>query len=133
VITTPDLYDPQTLSRILRGRDVTDEQYATALAHTKELRAQTDDLFRDVDVIVTPTVPIPPPSIAELEADPQTLRARELLMLRNTRPFNILGLPTVSVPCGFTSGGMPVGLQLTAARNRDLLVVAAARLVEQAA
>jgi Asp-tRNA(Asn)/Glu-tRNA(Gln) amidotransferase A subunit family amidase len=127
VAATPELYDPQTLARILRGRDVAPEQYESALARTHALRARTSTLFDDVDVILTPTVPIPPPTIAELKADPATLRARELLMLRNTRPFNVLGVPTVTVPCGITGEGLPVGLQIAAARGEDLTALRFAR------
>jgi Asp-tRNA(Asn)/Glu-tRNA(Gln) amidotransferase A subunit family amidase len=129
VVATPELYDPQTLARILRGRDVTADQYQTALARTHALRENASKLFDAVDVILTPTVPIPPPTIAELEADPATLRARELLMLRNTRPFNVLGLPTATVPCGSTSEGLPVDLQLATAPNSDLTALPCARLL----
>jgi Asp-tRNA(Asn)/Glu-tRNA(Gln) amidotransferase A subunit family amidase len=127
VAATPELYDPRTLTRILRGREVSTEQYEAARARTMQLRAETARLFEHVDAIVTPTVPIPPPSIAELESDPDKLRARELIMLRNTRPFNVLGLPTVTVPCGITLSGMPVGLQITTASNRDMLALTIAR------
>jgi aspartyl-tRNA(Asn)/glutamyl-tRNA(Gln) amidotransferase subunit A len=120
VETTPELYDPRTRARVLRGRDVTAEQYAAALAQTHHLRASVEKLFEHVNVIVTPTVPIAPPTIAELESNADTLRAREILMLRNTRPFNVLGLPTLSVPCGWTRAGLPVGLQITTARGNDL-------------
>jgi Asp-tRNA(Asn)/Glu-tRNA(Gln) amidotransferase A subunit family amidase len=124
-----DRYDPQTLARILRGKEVTREEYETAVARTRRLRQQASALFDDVDVILTPTVPIVPPVIAELQSHPETLRSHELLMLRNTRPFNVLGLPTLSVPCGTTSIGLPVGLQITAAPHQDALTFACARLL----
>ena len=82
---------------------------------------------------MTPTVPIEPPTIAELDRDANALRARELLMLRNTRPFNVLGLPTVSVPCGYTSAGLPVGLQITTRHGQEKLALRIARMVEQSA
>jgi len=71
--------------------------------------------FDAVDILLTPTVPIPPPLIAELKQNPDQLRPAELVMLRNTRPFNVWGIPAISVPCGFTSDGMPIGLQLAGA------------------
>jgi aspartyl-tRNA(Asn)/glutamyl-tRNA(Gln) amidotransferase subunit A len=43
------------------------------------------------------------------------LRTKEILSLRNTRPFNILGLPSISVSCGFTRAGLPIGLQISGA------------------
>jgi aspartyl-tRNA(Asn)/glutamyl-tRNA(Gln) amidotransferase subunit A len=109
------------LKRILRGRDVTADEYTSALNNTLKLRLDVQRLFESVDAIITPTVPIPPPTIAELQSDPDTLRAREILMLRNTRPFNVLGLPTVTVPCGVTRTGLPVGLQITTAAGQDAI------------
>jgi aspartyl-tRNA(Asn)/glutamyl-tRNA(Gln) amidotransferase subunit A len=52
-------------------------------------------------------------------------------MLRNTRPFNVWGIPTVSVPCGFTKDGLPIGLQLAAAPSREDLVLQVAHAYEQ--
>ena len=56
----------------------------------------------------------------------------EIVMLRNTRPFNFWGLPTMSVPCGFTSDGVPIGLQLAAAHWREDLLLQVAHAYEQA-
>ncbi len=58
---------------------------------------------------------------------------RELVMLRNTRPFNVLGLPTISLPCGFTSAGLPVGLQITGPAGGEAAVLSLAHAYERAA
>jgi aspartyl-tRNA(Asn)/glutamyl-tRNA(Gln) amidotransferase subunit A len=84
-----------------------------------------------VDVLLTPTVPIPPPNIAELIAHPEKLRPQELIMLRNTRPFNVWGIPAISVPCGFTKDGLPIGLQLAAAPWQEAALLQAAQAYEQ--
>lgn len=105
-------YDPETLRRINTGADVSVRDYVAKLQELELLRRGAAEIFKDVDVIVTPTTPVPPPLLAELQADMSRLRERELLMLRNTRPFNVLGLPAISVPCGETSAGLPVGLQI---------------------
>ena len=89
-------------------------------------------IFDEVDVLLTPTVPIPPPVIADLREHPDDLRPQELIMLRNTRPFNVWGIPTISVPCGFTNDGLPIGLQLAAAPLREDVVLQAAHAYEQA-
>jgi aspartyl-tRNA(Asn)/glutamyl-tRNA(Gln) amidotransferase subunit A len=81
---------------------------------------------------VTPTTPIPAPAIAELKKDPEALRPAELVLLRNTRPFNVWGLPAISIPCGFTKRGLPIGLQIAAARWREDLVVGLAGAYERA-
>jgi len=85
-----------------------------------------------VDLLVTPTTPIAAPRIAELKQDPAALRPAELTLLRNTRPFNVWGLPAISVPCGFTKGGLPVGLQIAGPHWREDLVLRLAYAYERA-
>jgi Asp-tRNA(Asn)/Glu-tRNA(Gln) amidotransferase A subunit family amidase len=102
-----------------------------ALRARKELKASRHAIravFEEVDVLLTPTVPIPPPVIAELRKHPANLRPQELIMLRNTRPFNVWGIPTISVPCGFTKDGLPIGLQLAAAPWAEDVVLQAAHV-----
>src|SRR5208282_5282574 len=108
---------------------------ADALRASRDLQASRhaiQEVFHDVDVLLTPTVPIPPPLIAELREHPEELRPREVLMLRNTRPFNVWGIPTISIPCGFTKSGLPIGLQLAAAPWRGIVLLQAARQYEEA-
>ncbi len=83
-------------------------------------------------MLVTPTMPIPAPTIADLKKDPAVLRPAELVLLRNTRPFNVWGLPAISVPCGFTKSGLPIGLQIAGPHWREDLVLRLARAYEQA-
>jgi Asp-tRNA(Asn)/Glu-tRNA(Gln) amidotransferase A subunit family amidase len=117
------LYQPQTLQRIRSGERYTPAEIDLKRRDLERLRASTADLFRDVDVIVTPTVPIEPPVLAELEAHPENLRPTELLMLRNTRPWNVYGAPTLSVPCGEWAGLQIAGMS-------EAALLQAARLVE---
>jgi Asp-tRNA(Asn)/Glu-tRNA(Gln) amidotransferase A subunit family amidase len=126
-----DQYDPQTLARILQGKDVTEEHYHAARCNLDALRRRSVEIFREVDVLITPTVPISPPTIAELQSGLPELRKRELLMLRNTRPFNVLGLPSITVPCGFTADGMPIGMQISAGPGAERKVLAIAHQFEQ--
>jgi Asp-tRNA(Asn)/Glu-tRNA(Gln) amidotransferase A subunit family amidase len=95
-------------------------------------RAAIAKVFETIDVIVAPTTPIPAPTIAELKEHPDQLRPRELTLLRNTRPFNVWGIPAISLPCGFTDAGLPIGLQFAAASGRDDLVLQVAFLYEHA-
>jgi aspartyl-tRNA(Asn)/glutamyl-tRNA(Gln) amidotransferase subunit A len=83
-------------------------------------------------VLVTPTIPMPAPAIADLRANPDALRPAELKLLRNTRPFNVWGLPAISVPCGFTESGLPIGMQIAGAHWREDLVLRVAHAYEQA-
>ena len=130
---SPQLYQPATLARIQSGAKISAPD---ALRASRDLQASRHDIqkiFHEVDVLLTPTVPIPPPVIAELREHPDQLRSQELLMLRNTRPFNVWGIPTISVCCGFTKDGLPIGLQLAAAPWRGVILLQAAHAYEQAA
>jgi aspartyl-tRNA(Asn)/glutamyl-tRNA(Gln) amidotransferase subunit A len=123
-------YDPETLRRIRSGSDVSAADY---IHHYRELLAQRRDIakiFNRVDLIITPTAPVAPPTFAELAKTPPSgqsggdsretsLRSKELVMLRNTRPFNVYGLPTISMLCGFTRSGLPIGLQITGASGDE--------------
>jgi aspartyl-tRNA(Asn)/glutamyl-tRNA(Gln) amidotransferase subunit A len=132
VARSPDLYQPATLARI---QSAANTSAAAALRARRELDAVRHSIrkvFDEIDILLTPAVPIPPPAIADLKANPENLRLAELTMLRNTRPFNVWGLPTISVPCGFTSDGLPIGLQLAGSPWREDLVLRAAHAYEQA-
>jgi Asp-tRNA(Asn)/Glu-tRNA(Gln) amidotransferase A subunit family amidase len=128
----PDLYQPETLRRILAGQRVTAPEYMARRRDLDEARRTIYNTFADVDVLVTPTIPIPAPAIAELKANPDALRPAELKLLRNTRPFNVWGLPAISVPCGFTQNGLPIGLQIAGPPWREDLVLRLAHSYEQA-
>ena len=132
VENSPDLYQPGTLARIQSGAHISANDALRASRDLQASRHAIQETFNDVDVLLTPTVPIPPPSIAQLRANPDQLRPQELLMLRNTRPFNVWGIPTISIPCGFTKGGLPIGLQLAAAPWRGVVLLQAAHAYEQA-
>jgi aspartyl-tRNA(Asn)/glutamyl-tRNA(Gln) amidotransferase subunit A len=132
VTKTPELYQAETVRRILSGANITGEQLENARGELEKARHEIVKIFDEVDVIVTPTTPIPAPSIEELKKYPEKLRPHELILLRNTRPFNVWGIPAISVPCGFTRTGLPIGLQIAAARGRDDLVLRAAYAYEQA-
>jgi aspartyl-tRNA(Asn)/glutamyl-tRNA(Gln) amidotransferase subunit A len=120
VATVPELYDPRTLARIRACAATTFDEYQEKQKEAATLREQARGLFRDLDVIFTPTSPIEPPFLADLVDNPD-LRAHELIILRNTRPINVLHLPTITIPCGLSSAGLPVGLQITAATDADCI------------
>lgn len=132
VAQSPELYQPATKMRIQSGANFSEADVARARRDLQDSRAAIEKIFETVDVLLTPTVPISPPVIEDLKKNPDDLRPQELMMLRNTRPFNVWGIPTISVPCGFTKGGLPIGLQLAAAHGREDLVLQAAQVYEQA-
>ena len=127
-----DKYQTETLRRIMAGEKVTADEYQGKKADLHELRRKAARIFDDVDLILTPTVPVLPPVIADLQAHPEQLRPAEIVMLRNTRPFNVLGLPSISIPCGFSKGGLPIGLQITGPAHEDAAVLRFAHAFQQA-
>jgi aspartyl-tRNA(Asn)/glutamyl-tRNA(Gln) amidotransferase subunit A len=129
---TPELYQPETLRRIRSGENISAVEYIRRRRGLDQERRRARDFFADVDLLVTPATPIPAPAIADLKKDPGALRPAELRLLRNTRPFNVWGLPAVSVPCGFTKGGLPIGLQIAGPHWREDLVLRLAHAYESA-
>ena len=129
---SPELYQPATLARIQSGANISAPDALRASRDLQASRHAIQEVFHEVDVLLTPTVPIPPPLIADLREHPDNLRSQELIMLRNTRPFNVWGIPTVSLPCGFTKDGLPIGLQLAAAPWHGIVLLQAAHAYERA-
>jgi aspartyl-tRNA(Asn)/glutamyl-tRNA(Gln) amidotransferase subunit A len=132
VSRSPELYDPETLRRIKSGATVTAAQAIQGRQDLQRARREIAKIFQRVDAVVTPTTPEPAPSIAELSGNLDQLRPRELTLLRNTRPFNVWGLPAISLPCGFTRSGLPIGLQIAAGQWEEARVLQVAHAYEQA-
>jgi aspartyl-tRNA(Asn)/glutamyl-tRNA(Gln) amidotransferase subunit A len=129
---SPSLYQASVRRRLEAGGKVTTAEYYRA--HQEHLRAAREirEVFRDVDVIVVPTSKIPPRTIAESLA---RLESEKPLPPEpnNNAPFNIYGLPALSIPCGFTRLGLPIGLQIAGPHLDEGRVLAVARAYEQAA
>ena len=128
---TPELYQPQTRQRLEQGSQVTTAAYVQARRELDRLRRIVGGVFAGVDLLVTPTTPIPPVTMEEAPTADMAPGGATLL-LRNTRPFNAYGLPTISVPCGFTGAGLPIGLQISGPRFGEGKVLALAHAYEQA-
>jgi aspartyl-tRNA(Asn)/glutamyl-tRNA(Gln) amidotransferase subunit A len=131
VARAPELYQPETLRRIRTGEGISAAEYIRRRRELDEARRRAEDVFVDVDLLITPTTPIPAPTITDLKKDPEALRPAELRLLRNTRPFNVWGLPAISLPCGLTKAGLPIGLQIAGARWREEMVLRLAWAYEE--
>lgn len=125
-------YCLETVRRIRAGENVSAAEYIQKKRELDEARRNIGRVFADVDLLITPTIPVPAPVIADLRANPDELRPAELKLLRNTRPFNVWGLPAISIPCGFTQDGLPIGLQIAGPHWREDLVLRLAHAYEQA-
>jgi Asp-tRNA(Asn)/Glu-tRNA(Gln) amidotransferase A subunit family amidase len=132
VANKSELYQPETLRRIRSGENISAVEYIQRRREMDMTRRQIQQVFADVDLLVTPTIPVLAPAIADLKKDPSALRPAELILLRNTRPFNVWGLPAISVPCGTTADGLAIGLQIAGAYWREDLVLRLAHTYERA-
>lgn len=113
--------------RLQTGAGFSAVEYSLARRLQAELRQQFRRFFTRYDVLLAPTTPIPAPRRA---GDDAVERARQLT--RFTAPFNLTGLPALSVPCGRTSSGLPIGLQLVSRPWNEAAVLRAGRSYEQA-
>lgn len=127
----PFLYQPALRRRLGQWTKATALDYVLARREIERLRLDAGALFADADLLVTPTVMIPPRTIQEClarAASEQPLPPEP----GTTAAFNALGLPAISVPCGFTTSGLPVGLQIAGPRLGEGRVLALAGAYERA-
>lgn len=120
VAERPELFEAEVLERLRMSASVKEEAYVTALSARLELTAAITRYFDDFDVLVMPTLPITAPMLDQREVviDGRMVSVRDAV-LSLTSAWNITGLPAVSLPAGFVNG-LPVGLQVIAAPDRDL-------------
>jgi aspartyl-tRNA(Asn)/glutamyl-tRNA(Gln) amidotransferase subunit A len=106
-------YSEEVRQRIQAGEKITAVQYLAALEVRKRLLAEFEAAFCNVDAIVAPTTPLPAPLIGaeHVQIEGHQIGVRPALVSL-CRPANFTGLPAISVPCGFTKDGLPIGLQL---------------------
>ena len=122
-------YDASTLTRIERGADVPAADYAEALYQLKLARKAIARVFEDVDLLVTPTLPRLPITIEAARESPAEATG---ILVRNTAPFNTFGTPAITVPCGYSREGLPIGLQISGPALGEIDVLALAHAYEQA-
>ncbi len=124
--------DPVTRERMINGKTITGPEYFAKTRKWAELRRRVQETLRDVDVMIVPTTLIPPRPIAELDADMEVYMRVNFQYLRNTAIGNILNFCGLSLPCGFTAQGLPIGLMIYAKSFQEHLVLRAGHAFEQA-
>ncbi len=126
------LYGSRVRTRIEAGRHMLSVDYVRAQRTRAIMKEECKAAFDKVDVIVTPATPIAAPRIDKVE-DPWGADSEPAVaaLTRFTRFFNITGLPAISIPCGFTGEGLPVGLQIAGRAFDETTVLRVAHAYEQ--
>jgi aspartyl-tRNA(Asn)/glutamyl-tRNA(Gln) amidotransferase subunit A len=121
-----DLYGANVAAKLERCLAVTDAEYQAGLLARETYREQMAELFGEVDLLVTPTLPFVAPEAGQ---DERELRGR---LTQLTWPFNVLGAPALALPCGPAEDGLPASVQVAGPPGADALVLAAGALLERA-
>ncbi len=120
-------------NRLERGKAVTGADYARALRQLELLMFQIDTLMEKYDLLLTPTMAV---TAFEVGQQPSSIAGREVSPDWGFNPFNLVfnltGLPAATVPCGFSSGGLPIGLHVIGRRGDEAMVLRASAAFEQA-
>jgi len=104
-----------------------DAYYLRALKVRTLIKQDFDNIFKDFDCIITPTAPTPAFKIGEKAADPLKMYLSDIY----TISVNLAGIPAISIPCGFTKKGLPVGLQIMSKHFNEEMLFRLAYAYEQ--
>jgi aspartyl-tRNA(Asn)/glutamyl-tRNA(Gln) amidotransferase subunit A len=130
----PDWFEPSLAEMIEAGRRVSGVQLGQAMLARTAFYEQVRRLFERYDVLLTPQMPLAAWPVDQAPRDIAGIPTPSMFdRLNFTFPFNLTGQPAASVPCGFTSEGLPVALQIVGRWHADTLVLQAAAALEQAA
>jgi aspartyl-tRNA(Asn)/glutamyl-tRNA(Gln) amidotransferase subunit A len=122
----PEMFGEDIRRRLEDGTKTTSTEYILARRTQTEVRKRLEQFFESYDFLITPTTPIPAPTIEGHDAVEQAGR-----LTRFTAPFNLAGLPALSLPCGLTEQGLPIGLQIVSRAWADAKVLNAGYAFEQ--
>lgn len=114
LINYPDHFDEEVKERLLTAYETKGFEYAQALQIRQLAKVEFNQVLGEVDVIFTPTLPILPPNIGERHVDIEKYVGQHIRwsIIKLTAPTNLNGFPSLSIPCGFSSDGLPIGIQL---------------------
>ena len=123
IAESPEKYQPGTRTTLERSATASASEYAQAVHDVHVARRAIRAVFANVDLLITPTMKTPAPP---LEGGPPGGGGN------GNAIFDVFGLPTISVPCGFTGSGLPIGMQISGAPWAEPTVLALAHAYEQA-
>jgi aspartyl-tRNA(Asn)/glutamyl-tRNA(Gln) amidotransferase subunit A len=131
--TRPQDFGDKVRERLKRGFKIRGIDYARARLLGEVLRRNLEEAFQTVDVIATPTCPVVATKLGQestlIDGEEKPLLG---ILTQFTRPFNLTGFPAITVPCGFSHEGLPIGLQLAGPAWNEAVVFRAAYAYEQA-
>jgi aspartyl-tRNA(Asn)/glutamyl-tRNA(Gln) amidotransferase subunit A len=139
--TRPRDYSPGLLYTLIAGLLIPASVYVTAQRVRRLVCQEFDAVLERVQAIVAPTTPIPAPTIEEcnrgyVEWDGRRINLQDRrgnFLTQCTIPFNVTGLPAMSICCGFSSSGLPIGMQIVAGPFQEGVVFQVAHAYEKAA
>jgi aspartyl-tRNA(Asn)/glutamyl-tRNA(Gln) amidotransferase subunit A len=106
--------------------------YVKGMWENQMLRRTIDDAFTDFDLVVVPTQRILPPKLDDLIKRAMDPKPANPAISSNCSPFNIFGLPAISIPCGYSKSGLPIGLMIAGPRFSEGKILALAHAYEKA-
>lgn len=125
-------YGPTFRSFLEEGVKVSGSEYVDATVRRQFIRRALDNLFQRIDLLLCPSMSSLPMSLKDFSPTATLSRDSSRGLLRLTAPFDLTGSPTISVPCGFSSEGLPISLQLVGRHGEEGLVMQAGHAYEQA-
>ncbi len=125
-------YDPVVSHRILPAKDFRAADYLRAMHACTTLQGNITRALQDVDVFLAPTTMLPAKPLSEVDASLDAYTPFNLRYSRNTRVANVLGLCALTVPCGFTGEGLPIGLMIHGKPRDEAMVLRVGQAFEQA-
>jgi aspartyl-tRNA(Asn)/glutamyl-tRNA(Gln) amidotransferase subunit A len=131
---SPEKYQIATRTQMISANNVKPEVYAEARHRVDVARREIMQVFAGVDVLVNPTLKVPPTTIAASLNSPNPPGRGPAGPGGNTGnpwAFDVYGIPAITIPCGFTSSGLPIGLQFSAAPFAETTMLALAHAYEQ--
>ncbi len=124
--------DPVVAHRMIKGKEILAHEYLRITLEWKRIRAEALETFRQVDALLCPTTMVPALPLHDADRDIESYADANMKCLRNTAIGNVLDLCALSVPCGFTSGGLPVGLMIYARPFDEATVLRIGHAYQQA-
>jgi aspartyl-tRNA(Asn)/glutamyl-tRNA(Gln) amidotransferase subunit A len=130
----PEDYGPDVRQRLAQGATILAGDYLRAQRLRRGLIQTLDAVLATCDVLLTPTVPVAAPRLDETTLKwPKEAESMTAALPRLTRAFNLTGTPALSVPCGLTTQGLPIGLQIAGRAFDEATVLRVGHAYEQAA